>query len=117
MRTAGCAGGEFGGSNMLVRAAFWLSVGYLVVQPGQFAPAERAADMANALMQSGAPELAQRAAYEICSLSCQSAQVPGIQVAVLTSKPDAYQDRLFSQLDVTNAPDAPVPPPRSSGAR
>ncbi|HUV32600.1 MAG TPA: hypothetical protein VMW31_03435 [Devosiaceae bacterium] len=97
---------------VLLRSAFWLGVGYFVVQSGQV-DARRSAEE----LSAGALALGQRFVVEqIAASECDAIECTAILAAMLTSKSSTEPQSSGLQQDLILNLVAPAPPPRPEWA-
>ena len=91
---------------MLLRSAFWLGVGYLVIHPTAI-DFRQAADATKDVLGFGQSAVVQQVAS-----NCADAECIEILAAILTSNASTEPPGSVLLQDVTLNPPAPVPPPR-----
>jgi hypothetical protein len=107
------SGDELRGLRVIFRAAFWIGVGYLVIQPGQPDGVGTAGQIGAALIETGSRAVLDYTAEQ----DCPDFRCSVIRAAVLTSNPGPAGDNLAARPEIALLPKAPVPPPRPEGAR
>lgn len=97
---------------VLLRSAFWLGVGYLVVHPGPVDIRQTAGDISATALAMGQRLIVQQIAAD----ECGNAGCTPILAAMLTSKLSTEPPGSGLLQEITLHQPAPVPPPRPDWA-
>lgn len=97
---------------MLFRSAFWLGVGYLVVQSGHVDVGQTASELSASVTALGKRMVVE----QMLADECDTVECHVILAAMLTSKSSTEPPGSELQRDIILTPRVPAPPPRPDWA-